>query len=57
VAGRLVRVLVDGVRPAGRYVELWDGRDADGRAVASGVYFYRLDAGAYSRTLKMVLAR
>jgi hypothetical protein len=56
-AGRLVRVLAEGDRPAGRYAELWDGRDASGRAVASGVYFYRLDAGAFTQTRKMILLR
>jgi hypothetical protein len=56
-AGRLVRVLVAGNRPAGNYSELWDGRDNGGRAVASGIYFYRLDAGSFSQTRKMALLR
>jgi hypothetical protein len=56
-AGRLVRVLVEGARPAGNYTELWDGRDSGGRAVASGIYFYRLQAGAFSETRKMALLR
>ncbi len=56
-AGRLVRALVEEHRTAGRYTEIWDGCDASGRAVASGVYFYRLETGAYSETKKMVLAR
>jgi hypothetical protein len=56
-AGRLVRVLAEGARPAGNYSELWDGRDARGAAVASGIYFYRLTAGAFSETRKMALLR
>ena len=56
-AGRLVRTLVEGARPAGRYSELWDGRDSRGAAVASGIYFYRLDAGSFTQTKKMVLLR
>ncbi len=56
-AGRLVRVLAEGERPAGTFAETWDGRDSGGGAVASGVYFYRLDAGEFTRTLKMVLLR
>jgi hypothetical protein len=56
-AGRLVRVLAEGARPAGNYSELWDGRDSGGRAVASGIYFYRLTAGAFTETKKMALLR
>ena len=56
-AGRVVRVLVEGNRPAGTYAELWDGKDNGGRAVASGIYFYRLDAGMFTQTRKMVLLK
>ncbi|HPF69387.1 MAG TPA: FlgD immunoglobulin-like domain containing protein [Candidatus Krumholzibacteria bacterium] len=38
VRGRLVRTLVDGWRPAGQHRAWWDGRDGQGRSVASGVY-------------------
>jgi hypothetical protein len=43
--GALVRVLEDGALPAGRYSRRWDGRNEAGNAVASGVYFFSLDAG------------
>ncbi len=56
-AGHLVRSLIDETMPAGRYAETWDGRDTRGSTVASGVYFYRLDAGAFTETRKMVLLR
>ena len=56
-AGRLVCALVEEARLAGNYAELWDGRDARGAAVASGIYFYRLQAGAFSETRKMALLR
>jgi len=56
-AGRLVRILVAGSRPAGNYSEIWDGRDNGSRSVASGIYFYRLDAGSFSQTRKMALLR
>jgi len=56
-AGRLVRVLVGGYRAAGQYMEIWDGNDTGGRAVASGMYFYRLDAGPFTQTRKMILLR
>jgi hypothetical protein len=56
-AGRLVRTLVEESRNAGHYMEEWDGRDSEGRSVASGMYFYRLQAGAFKETKKMVLLR
>ena len=57
VGGRLVQTLVSGPQPGGRHSVRWDGRDATGRAVASGVYFYRMDAGELSRTEKVTLLR
>jgi hypothetical protein len=57
VSGRLVRVLVDKHMAEGTYREDWDGSDANGNAVASGVYFYRLDAPAFVRTRKMVILK
>lgn len=56
-AGRLVRVLVDEHRAAGRHEAVWDGRDGEGRRAASGVYFYRLSAGSFEETKKMILLR
>ncbi|MBN1886044.1 MAG: T9SS type A sorting domain-containing protein [Candidatus Krumholzibacteriota bacterium] len=57
VAGRLVRTIVDERRPAAAYAETWDGLDRHGRPAASGVYFYRLRAGDFVETKKMVLSR
>jgi hypothetical protein len=57
VTGRLVRTLVDGQRVPGAYEARWDGRDERGRGVASGVYFYRLHAGDFTRTRRMVLLK
>jgi len=56
-AGHLVASIADGVYPAGPTRIEWDGTDAGGRAVASGVYFCRLRAGETTRTRKMVLVR
>ncbi len=57
VDGALIRVLDSGVKSMGTHEAVWDGRDAFGTAVASGVYFYRLNAGSFSETKKMVLMK
>jgi hypothetical protein len=56
-AGRHVRTLVDESRPAGRHTVTWDGRDANGRAVASGVYLVRFVAGASVQTRSVTLVK
>ncbi|MDZ4805647.1 MAG: C25 family cysteine peptidase [Candidatus Eisenbacteria bacterium] len=55
--GRLVRVLVDRPMPVGDYQVLWDGTDQEGRAVSSGVYYYRLLSPDAVESRKMVLVR
>lgn len=57
VAGALVRELVSDTRVAGAYDVKWDARDASGQQVASGVYFYKLNAGSFTQTRKMVLLK
>lgn len=53
VTGARVRTLVDELRRANNYREVWDGRSDKGSEVASGVYFYRLTAGTFTDTKKM----
>ncbi len=57
ILGQEVRTLVDEEQKAGNYRVLWDGKDGLGRDVSSGVYFYRLQAGKFSHTRKMILLR
>lgn len=55
--GRLVARLVDETLPAGRHAARWDARSAAAEPLGAGVYFYRLEAGSYEATRKMVLVR
>ncbi|MBU8923453.1 MAG: T9SS type A sorting domain-containing protein [Bacteroidales bacterium] len=57
VTGRLVAVVFDAVADAGESLVHWNGRDAGGNHVVSGIYFYRLVAGKNSITKKMTLLR
>jgi len=56
-SGRLVTSLVDERLPAGSHETVWDGRDAGGRPVASGVYFARLEAEGFRTSGKLVLLK
>jgi len=57
VAGRLVRSLVDGVRPVGDHRVVWDGRDDSGRGVPSGTYVVRMVAQGVVQGHKVMLVR
>jgi len=56
-AGRRVTVLASGTMEAGRHVATWDGRNAAGESVASGIYFFRLTADGESTNRKAVLLK
>lgn len=55
--GQSVRKLVDTSQAAGSHEILWDGCDDNGSRVSSGIYLYTLQAGAYSKTMKMMLVK
>ena len=60
--GQVVRTLAFGHQAAGFYegrhrAAYWDGRNAQGEPVASGVYFYHLSAGDYSATRRMLILK
>jgi hypothetical protein len=57
VNGRLVRILVNSYHSPGRKSVIWNGRNETGGDLASGVYFYLMQAKGYRHTLKMVLLR
>ena len=55
LTGQEIAELVRGPRRAGSYTLSWDGRDRDGRPLASGVYLYRLEAGDQVKVRKLLL--
>jgi len=55
--GRRVRNLVETDQVGGRYTQQWDGRNDAGQQMASGTYFYRLQAGPFRETRKMILLK
>ncbi|MXW65226.1 MAG: T9SS type A sorting domain-containing protein [Bacteroidetes bacterium SB0662_bin_6] len=57
VSGREVRRLVNASQAPGRYRVRWDGKDAQGQSVRSGVYFYRLATDVWQKTQSMVLLK
>ncbi|MCK4413189.1 MAG: hypothetical protein KAY32_06570 [Candidatus Eisenbacteria sp.] len=57
VAGRQVTTLMDGTMPADEYSVNWNGRDAAGRDMPSGVYLARLNAGGVILDAKVLLSR
>ena len=62
IDGALVRTLPLGEMPAGVYqsrsrAAYWDGKNAHGEQVASGVYFYTLKAGQFTATRKMLIRK
>ncbi len=58
VSGKVVRDLVSGqTMEEGTQQVMWDGRDDDGQVVSAGVYFYKLSAGDFSETKRMVLVK
>jgi hypothetical protein len=57
VAGQLVRTLANEEREAGTHTVSWNGTNDLGSSVASGVYFYKIEADNFQSTKKMVLLK
>ena len=57
VKGQLVRTLINEAQNAGKHSAVWNGKDDHNRSVASGIYYYKLTAGSFTSTKKMVLMK
>jgi hypothetical protein len=57
VKGQLVKTLINDVQEAGNHNVVWNGKDNNGRAVSSGIYYYKMNTGKYSSTKKMIMMK
>ncbi|HAN41267.1 MAG TPA: hypothetical protein DCQ12_05090, partial [Candidatus Cloacimonas sp.] len=57
VKGQLVRTLVNESKAAGDHKVIWTGTDNNNRPVSSGLYYYKMTAGKYSSSKKMILMK
>lgn len=57
IRGRRIRTLMNRQMNTGIFEVVWDGKNSDGKEVASGTYFYRIKSGEFTRTRKMQLLR
>ena len=57
LTGQLIRTLVDGVVSGGVHTVVWDGLNAAGESVSSGIYLVQLEAGNFIDTRRMLLLR
>jgi len=57
IRGQLVKNLVNTNQIAGEHVIVWNGQDNNNRSVASGIYFYKLEANGRTETRRMVLMK
>jgi hypothetical protein len=57
LAGQKIRTLVSNEQKAGYYSVVWDGRNDAGQTVSSGLYLYRVHAGSFVATHKMLLIK
>jgi protocatechuate 3,4-dioxygenase beta subunit len=55
--GQEIRTLVNALQDAGVYSATWDGKDNNGRQLATGLYLFRLEAGDFVMTRKMAMVR
>jgi hypothetical protein len=57
ILGKEVRTLVNTLQKPGNYRAIWDGKNNQGKEVASGIYFYLLKAGERKEGRKMLLIK
>ncbi|MCK4312608.1 MAG: T9SS type A sorting domain-containing protein, partial [Candidatus Cloacimonetes bacterium] len=57
IRGQKVKTLISQEMEKGIWKEIWNGTDNNGMSVASGIYFYKLEAGEYGKIQKILLIK
>ncbi len=57
IKGQKVKTLVNETKAPGNYTTVWKGLDDNNHPVSSGVYFFKMNAGKYSSTKKMIMMK
>ena len=57
ISGNLIKMLVNEVKSAGFYSARWDAINDKGQPISAGVYFYKIQAGNFIDTKKMILLK
>ncbi len=57
IKGQKVKQLVNELLSTDEYSVIWNGKDNNGKSISSGIYFYKLKAGGYEQTKKMLLLK
>lgn len=55
--GQIVKTLVNEYKQAGYYEVIWNGKNEYRQNVSSGIYFYRMTSGSYTKSYKMLLIK
>jgi hypothetical protein len=57
IKGQIVKMLINNELSSGSHTVVWDGKNNSGRSVTSGIYFYKMKNGDYTKTKKMILMK
>jgi hypothetical protein len=57
IKGQKVKTLINEKIQVGNHQVVWNGKDGNGKQVASGIYFYKMKSGNYNKTKKMLLLK
>jgi hypothetical protein len=57
ILGKEIKLVLDENLPAGEFIIQWDGKDNEGNILSGGVYFIRMTAGSYHKTIKSILLK